>query len=823
MALPTQPPDNSSAPLPSRGLPVSFSQPGRPPGEDGVEHAALHATEHPEGVDDYSIERPGIDFLSVVRQAEQQAQLYMAQVNRRAWAQSYRAHHNEHFIGSKYTKPEWRNRSRLFVPKTRTAVRKDLATVAASLFNSIKAIDCLPGNDGDPRQRGAAALMEQIVNYRTDRTSGKNAFPWFLVALGSRMDADLTGICVTKQEWENKFRKVREDAYLDDESGETRVKQQFEMLVDRPDMKLYPPENVIIHTGASWLNPAQSAAFLILKSPMTFDEIRAKEDDPFKPWHHLSDAELRGASNLGKMDMEAIRRARESGLDRYDETQTGTQFQVVWVCETFVRMNNEDWTFYSVGDQYYLTDPRPTREVYPEQDGERPVTIGYGSLESHRIFPMSSVESWQPLQIETNDLRNLQLDSFKQNVMPVTKVVRGKRIDLDQVKRRSSGSAIMVDNKDDVIFETPPQVANASIQMSNELNLELDDLAGQQNYGSVETNNALGKTLGGLKLAAGAANAVAEFDVRVWIETWANNALAQIVKLEQYYESDQTVLELCGQRAQLWEKHGINQIDDDLIDSQVGIRVSVGLGAGDPQQRLAKFQSAMQVFAPLAAQSQEFQSGQFEPDIQAIGDEVFGAVGYQDGGKRFIKVNPGPRPNPMGDLQTQKLQAEIEQRQRQGKGALLTGLANVAKVELGQKDLETQTVDMLLGHQRDARAAGATDGHQRNTAHLAAMEHGHRHGMAIRHHGLEIAKHLHGVQSDALNAAEEQVGGDATNGGEAPAPSPPSGAPSTPASSASPPPLHPEIADMLRKGEIEASHDPNSGQLVLRAARKGKK
>src|SRR6185437_14558522 len=487
MALRTQPPDNASAPLPLRGLPVSFSGAGTPPGEDGLhrgaqlENAAAHMAAHPDGVGDYT--KSQVDLLTVVTNAEQQAQLCMAQVNSKAWAQSYRALHNEHFIGSKYIRPEWRNRSRLFVPKTRTAVRKDMAAVAASLFNSIDAISCLPGNDGDPRQKGAAALMEEIVNYRTDRTSGKAAFPWFLLACGARMDADVAGICVTKQSWKTEYRKTHEEGYtatLDDGTTEERVKQHYTVIRDRPDMQLFPPENVLVHPGANWLNPAQSSAYLVLKYPYTFEEIRAEQDKPVNPWNPVTEQQLKSASNLGRQDMEAIRRARESGLDRYDETQTGTEFQVVWVCEVFVRIGGEDWTFFSVGDQYYLTDPQPTRLVYPEQDGERPVTIGYGTIESHRIFPMSSVESWQPIQIETNDLRNLQLDSIKQNVMPITKVVRGKRIDLDQVKRRSSGSAIMVDADTDVTFEQPPQMGMAPVQMSNELNLELDDLAGQQ-------------------------------------------------------------------------------------------------------------------------------------------------------------------------------------------------------------------------------------------------------------------------------------------------------------------------------------------------------
>lgn len=819
MALRTQPPDNASAKdLPRRAIPIPFASPGMPPGEDGIkaagqlENAAQFAANHPPGADDYSAATHGIDFLEVVREAEQQGQLYTAQNNRKAWAQSYHALHNEHYDESKYNR-RGHNRSRLFVPKTRTAVRKDLAAVAASLFNSIDAITCLPGNDGDPRQRGAAALMEEVINYRTDRTSGKASFPWFLIALGARMDAGVTGICITKQEWKTDFRKVGEEGYLadlEDGSQEARIKEHWEITNDRPDMIHFPPENVRIHPGASWLNPAQSSAYLILKYPMTLEEIREKQNRPINPWKPLTDNQLRSAANLAHQDMQAIRRAREFGLDRYDETETGLEYQMVWVCETFVRKNGEDWTFYSIGDQYYLTDPQPTRIVYPEQSGERPVAFGYGSLESHRIFPMSSVESWQPLQMETNDLRNLQLDSIKQNVMPVTKVVRGKRIDLDQVKRRTSGSAIMVDDPTDVTFEAAPQTAQASAQMSDELNLELDDLAGQQNYGSVETNNALGKTLGGLKLAAGAANAVQEFDIRVWIETWANVALAQVVRCEQYYESDQTVLELCGQRAQLWEKHGIDKIDDDLIENNITIRVSIGLGAGDPQQRLAKFQSAASIFEPLAQQSPDFQNGKFTINIEAVAEEVFGAVGYSDGGKRFITVNPNPQPNPMAGLEQQRVQAEIAQRDRQGKGALLTGLANAAKVELGQKDLEANTVDMLLGHQQTANQMGAQHGHQRNQTHLAAMEHGHRHGMAIRHHGLEIAKHLHGAAQDAANAQQEQVGGDATNEGEAPSPSP-----SAPAASASPPPSNPNEDRLARlEAAVEKLSKPRKRKVV---------
>ena len=56
----------------------------------------------------------------------------------------------------------------------------------------------------------------------------------------------------------------------------------------------------------------------------------------------------------------------------------------------------------------------------------------------------------------------------------------------------------------------------------------------------------------------------------------------------------------------------------------------VGLGAGDPQQRLAKFASAMSVAGPLLQQSPAFQSGEKQVDDEAVMEEVFGAAGYRE-------------------------------------------------------------------------------------------------------------------------------------------------------------------------------------------------
>src|SRR5262249_8124185 len=232
-----------------------------PPGEDGLDSLYQHALDAATpgsssgaGAAPERVSHGAVDYLHLITVAEQQANLYVQQVNRRAWSRSYRAFHNEHFVGSKYGHRDWSNRSKIFRPKTRSAVRKDGAAVAASLFGTVDAITCSAGDEADPAQRAAAGLMQELINYRTDRTSGRASIPWFLTAMGARQDAQISGICASKQYWKLELRKSEDDLgpiYVPD--------------IDRPDIRLFPPENVIIDPAADWTNPAQSAAYLLLK------------------------------------------------------------------------------------------------------------------------------------------------------------------------------------------------------------------------------------------------------------------------------------------------------------------------------------------------------------------------------------------------------------------------------------------------------------------------------------------------------------------------------------------------------------------------------
>ena len=326
----------------------------------------------------------------------------------------------------------------------------------------------------------------------------------------------------------------------------------------------------------------------------------------------------------------------------------------------------------------------------------------------------------------------------------------------------------------------------------------MDDLAGQFNGQTTQNSNALSRTLGGLKLVAGAANAVQEFDIRVWIETWAAPVLSQVVRLEQYYEHDETVLGLCGDRAQLFEKYGVSKITDDLIEQQVLVQVSVGLGAGDPQQRLMKFGQALQLVGPIVAQSPEFLRGEREINTEAICEEVFGAAGYRDGGARFFKDGQPKQGDPLLDLKRDKIKSDILKNQQTGKAALLTSIAALGKAMIGERDLENNVADMFLGRVMDATDMGHQHGHQHNQTTLDAMRAGHEHGMAIRQQGHAEAQPQVGPDGQLMGGAPDSGAPPASSvappagGGATPGPSdatpPDAGASPSPQGGGSPPP-----------------------------------
>lgn len=672
-----------------------------------------------------------------------------------SWARNYRAYNNRHFAGSKYESFKYRNRSKLFKPKTRSAVRKNNAAAAQALFSTDEIVSVTPERAGDKLQSTTARFIHEVMNFRLDRANRWAGPNWFLTAMGAREDTQLTGICVSKQHWEYDEKTVMSEVDVETEEPEfdamgqpvinpltgvpmtrkaivTEMQEVTQVIRDRPTITLVPPEHAFMDVTGDWRDPIQEGGFFFAAFPTRRDDIKTiiKRQADRNPmgggrWKTDIDVEkLTRGTGSERQQAASVRRSRDEGLDRYESRMQGRDDDTIWLYECFYRIDGEDWHWWMLGESMLLSEPQPTEKSYPEQSGDRPYVRGLGAAEAHKTHPMSPVEAIQPMQMEINDITNLRLDAMKMGISPITLVRKGRGVDLKQVQNRGPDAHVLVENTDDVAFQRAPEPTQNSIMDVNIISNDLDDLAGVFSGASVQSNRQLNETVGGMKLLSQNANSLTEYDLRVWVETWVEPALRQFVNLIIYYENDATVIAVAGEKAGLIGNIAdspemdpqqaaeqsqsamkppeppitIDQVLGNLDRTQVQIRVNVGLGAMNTQERFQKLMSGIKAtseFAPVLKEQGITVNG------IALVQEIWGMVGYKDGDRFFMKAPPpqeGPPPEVQMEMMRQKGQMEMKKVDAQVQGAK-TKADNQTKLEAERMKAEIEMQRVQMEHQ----------------------------------------------------------------------------------------------------------------------------
>ena len=635
-------------------------------------------------------------FLEIARLSYEKSTDFMDANLRNDWEQNIRAFNSEHPKGSKYSSDNYKNRSKVFRPKTRASVRKNEAACAAAFFSTKDMVNIRPEDDRDPVQVASAKVMNKLVNYRLEKT-----IPWFLTVCGAFQDAQVTGVCASKNYWEYSEKKIGTNFIpeLDelgnpqlDSNGDLKGKEEeeIEVITDKPVIELIAPENLRVDPGADWMDPINSSPYVIYCIPMYLHDIKTKmnEVDPktgMGKWKKYSDAEIQTAAD-GYMDHDSTRQAREEYREDSKDTSTKTvdEFEIIWVHENFIKQDGIDYHFYSLATKKLLTKPRPLEEVYLH--GARPFTMGYTVLEAHKIYPQSKVSLTSEIQKETNDIANQRLDNIKLALNGRMFARQGRNIDLNALVRSTPGGVVLMeDPANDVIVNRPPDVTQSSYIEQDRLNLDFDEIAGNFSTSSVQSNKSLNETVGGMQLISGAASAIGEYDLRIFSETWVEPTMRQLVQLEQAYETDTVVMTLAASDIDLYQTFGTNEVTDEIIKQKLSLNVNVGIGSTNPMEQLQKFtmgaQAVSQLLGPLVAQSL---------NVKEIITEIFGKLGYKDGMRFF---NFGEE-----DPNIQNMQQQMQQMQQalDDKNAELQ-----AKIQIAQIQAESNIREQEIENQGD--------------------------------------------------------------------------------------------------------------------------
>ncbi|MFG6159634.1 hypothetical protein ACGTNG_12580 [Halomonas sp. 1390] len=571
-----------------------------------------------------------------------------------SWRDSIAHFRSEHAPGSKYTQDAYRNKSRVFRPKPRAAVRTLDATCAAALFTNDDLLQVRGINPDDQRQADAARLHQAMLQHRLEVT-----IPWFMTAIGAHQDTHVYGVCVSRQYWDRRVKTTTEIVPVVDEAtgrplmdddgnllGEEVERQ--EVLADEPAIDLIAPDNFRFDPACDWRQPVKTSPYLIETIPMYAGDVMAEMASGEWLPYSLGQLVAHGSEEEGG---ETVRDARHGkGREDADDVNQGNEYSVVWVHFNIIRdEQGEDWAFYTVGTGLLLTEPAPLAEVDPL--GRERYAVGFSSIEAHRSHPASTIELNKPLTEMINDVTNQRLDNVKLVLNKRYAIRRGSNIDLGALMRNVPGGGVMMDNvhQDYAIMDTP-DVTQSSYVEQDRLAVESDELLGTFSQSSVQSNRALNETVGGMDLMASGANQVQELGLRTFIETWVEPVLRAMVKLEGLYETDETILALAAGKAEI--EH---EIDDDLLMQDLVVKVNVGMGNTNPQQKIARFMQPIQAAAKLPEFVQEM-------DFEEVGKEMFALAGMGDG-ERFMLSEEKKRERAEGQEMPPELQVKMKELQ----------------------------------------------------------------------------------------------------------------------------------------------------------------
>lgn len=554
------------------------------------------------------------DFLKLSKDAYSASTSYLDTNWRKDWDYSIRAFRNEHAQGSKYLASDYAQRSRIFRPKTRSVIRKNEAAAAVALFSNMDVINVAPGNPDDVMSVASAAALKEVIQHRLTKT-----IPWFQVCIGAFQDAQVQGVVCSYQYWEY-------------ERGDDVV------LKDKPCIDLVPVENIRFDAAASWTDPVNTSPFFAHIIPMYVCDVRemmeSVDDKTGRPkWKKLDDKQIQ-AARPDNLDMTRQARIGNAQDPQTDESAI-SDFETVWVMRWFMKSKGKDYTYYTLGTEEMLTDPKPIKEVYFH--GKRPYVMGNAIIETHKALSTSIPVLTRQIQQEANEIANQRLDNVKFVLNKRWLVARGRQVDVQSLVRNVPGGVtLLTDPNTDIKESNWPDVTSSSFAEQDRLNVDFDELAGNFSGSSVMTNRALNETVGGMKMLNQGSSMMTEYLIATFRETWIEPVLRQLVLLEQKYETDDIVLSTAAKKARLFPRFGISQISDQMLESEVNVTVNVGMGSTNPTEKLQRFMGATSAALNLIKQA--------PPSFNVMEGikEIYSNAGYRDG-ERFFTQDQDPR------------------------------------------------------------------------------------------------------------------------------------------------------------------------------------
>lgn len=493
-------------------------------------------------------------------------------------------------------------RSKLFIQKPRSGVRRINADLLDAFFSSPDYVTVKPGRDKRSDDVMAARVRQIYLNH----VYSSNPINWFKICFSAFDDGCVLNVIAAEVSWIKEIDRIEftqntpilnpvtGEPLIDPDAGGAlmdSVKKTMEILIrDEPQVRLIPPDRIGFDPRVSW-EDIYAGQFIIHKDPMLYQELLkiAKTDSK------IDKEALLKAVSYHRLNTNIVAATRgESGYTFDDPARKEID---VW--KYYYKVMGKWWAAWLNGSLSVLRKP----ESISDKHGLPPIILGFLDPESHKVYSPSKVHQNRDNFVQLNGIRNQRMDNVARIMNQHAIVSRDKNVDLASlVNRRPLGYTLCDgDPRDAVFYEQIPDLKASSYNEETIVDRDIQELFGvndlSQGVDSSRSNELATQSV----IRQENMNKKSAVNVRMIAESFIVPVSRRVLQLADEHVSLETLLEIVGadepMTAYITAAYG--QADDEAptmaaIRGQYSVKVYAGLGFFSKDASLKNYDIAFQ-------------------------------------------------------------------------------------------------------------------------------------------------------------------------------------------------------------------------------------
>lgn len=480
-------------------------------------------------------------------------------------------------------------------------IESTMPALMKTFFGSTDVVT-VQGMDGTPDDEQRAEKMQALINFQLERQH------FFMTFYQWAKDALITNLGIIKVDWERTFKEQQQRITVLPEVYEQLAAQAEAQGIQILNAEYDPNGGIVVDYLTKAIDKNQPRIMNILASEFRFSpEATSLEDADYVAHRKIVSIDyLRKQAESGLYDPQAVEEvaAKETTpeyttLDKKnndsideDSNQTDSGRRKVVLYECYVNINMSDDPNGQLTPMIITVASNVILRMEENTYERHPFFVLAPRIDPHKVWPKKGfVDLIAQVQHAKTAIIRQMIYNIALNNDSRLGVNTAMLVDVNDVLEGAQVIRVNGDVKQAIQQIPPADIQTWTFSMLEYLDMTKENRTGITRYNQGLDSNSLNKTATGINIITQASNQRLELIARIFAETGLRDMFKFLIKLNQLFVSQDTVIRLTN---------GPMQVKPDDLEGEFDLVINSGMGSGAKEQNLQDMQMLQGLMTQLA-------------------------------------------------------------------------------------------------------------------------------------------------------------------------------------------------------------------------------